>query len=98
MTDPLFDPSWVCSPPAAQGPQGEKGDTGDTGPKGDPGDTGDDGAPGAPGTPGTDGEDGADGANCYDNIGTTTADCIGPPGETGPPGDAICSRAQLPRW
>lgn len=62
----------------AEGPQGPKGDTGPAGA---------DGADGAPGAAGVDGADGQDGANCYDGIGTSVADCIGPQGPKGDKGD-----------
>lgn len=71
---------------------------GAVGPKGDEGAQGEQGPAGADGPPGPQGDvgpPGPPGANCFDGIGTTTADCIGSqgdqglkglPGAEGPPG------------
>jgi len=57
------------------------------GPQGPQGPAGADGQDGTDGTNGQDGSDGQDGANCYDGIGTSVADCIGPQGLKGETGD-----------
>ena len=61
--------------PGAQGEQGIQGLQGETGPPGPKGDKGEQGLAGVPGM------NGQDGANCYDGIGDSVDDCIGPPGE-----------------
>ncbi len=86
----------AVGPSGEKGEKGDKGDLGPTGSKGDKGDTGErgpagtdgkDGIDGAPGRDGLNGANGLDGANCYDGIGDSVADCIGPKGDKGDKGD-----------